>query len=98
LFGWNLQPLAPPDSLDPFVIDDSAGSRSRQFRDLAVAVAAILTPEFDDVGGQPFLVLSPRRNAALRQTILSEHAPNPALGHIQLGSSLADAGAGTRGA
>ena len=61
LFGRNFQPLAPPDPFDPLVVDDPACRRSQKLRDLPVAIAAILTGEFNDIGGQPFFVISPRR-------------------------------------
>jgi len=51
LFGGNLQPLAPPDPLDPLVVDDPARSCSQQLGDLGIAVTAILTGKLDDVGG-----------------------------------------------
>ncbi len=98
LLGGNFQPLAPPDALDPFVVDDPAGGRSQKLRDLPIAIAAIPAGEFNDVGSQPFLVISPRWNAALRRTVLSEHTADPSFGHIQLGSNMVDAGAATRGA
>ncbi len=98
LLGGNLQPLAPPDPFDPLVIDDPTSSRSQQLCDLAIAVATILTGELDDVGGQPLFVLSPHWNTALRRTMLSEHAADPALRHLKLGSDMINAGAATRGA
>ncbi len=49
LLGGNFQPLAPPDPLDPFVVDDPAGGRSQKFRDLPIAIAAILTGELNDL-------------------------------------------------
>ena len=98
LFGRNLQPLATPDAFDPLVVDGPARGRSQKLRDLPVAVAAILTGEFNDIGGQPFFVISPRRRPPLRRSVLSEHAANPALGHSQLRSNMIDAGAATRGA
>ncbi len=98
LLGGNFQPLAPPDPFDPFVVDNSAGGRSQKLCDLPIAVAAILAGELNDVGGQPFFVISPRWNAALRRTVLSERAADPSLGHFQLGSNMVDAGAATRGA
>jgi hypothetical protein len=82
LLGGNFQPLAPPDPFDPFVVDDPAGGRSQKFRDLPIAVAAILTGEFNDVGGQTFFVISPRWNAPLRRTVLSEHTAYPPLGQF----------------
>ena len=98
LFAGNFQPLAPPDPFDPFVVDDPAGGRSQKLRDLPIAVAAILTGELNDVGGQPFFVISPRRNAPLRRTVLSEHTADPSLGQFQLRSNMVNAGSATRGA
>ena len=97
LFGWHFQPLAPPDPLDPLVIDDPASGRSQELRDIPVAVAAILASEFDDVGGQSLFVISPRRRPPLRRSMLSEYAANPAFGQLQLRSDVIDAGASTRG-
>jgi hypothetical protein len=39
--GGDLQPLAPPDPLDPLVVDQPAGP-AQQLGDLAIAVPAIL--------------------------------------------------------
>jgi len=98
LFGGNIQPLAPPDALDPFVVDDPTRRRSQKLSDLPVAIAAVEAGEFDDVGGQPLLILSSCRNTALRRTVLPEHTADPALGHPQRGSNMVDAYATTRGA
>jgi len=96
LFGGDFQPLAPPDPLDPLIVDDPAYRRSQHLSDLTIAIAAILAGQFDDVGGQPFLVVWPRGNAALRGSVLSEHAANPSLGQLQLGSNIVDAGPAAR--
>lgn len=98
LFGWNFKPLASPDPLDPLVVDHPAGGRSQKLRDLPAAVAAILASEFDNVGGQSFFVISPRRRPPLRRTVLSEYPANPALGQLQLRSDVINAGAAARGA
>lgn len=98
LFGWNFQPLTSPDPFDPLVVDDPAGGRSQKLRNLPIAVAAILTGEFDNVGGQSLFVISPRRRPPLRRSMLSEYAANPALGQPQLRSNMIDANAATRGA
>ena len=97
LFGRNLQPLAPPDPFDPLVVDDPS-CIPQQLRDLAIAVAPILTSEFDDVGGEPLFIFSPGRNAPLRGTMLSEHPANPTLGHAHLNANVVYAGPTTRGA
>jgi hypothetical protein len=96
LSDGHLQPLAPPDPLDPLVVDDPACRRSQHLRDLPIAIAAILAGQFDDVGGQPLLVVLPLRNAALRGSVLPEHAADPPLGQLQLGSNMVDAGAAAR--
>jgi hypothetical protein len=38
----------------------------------------------------------PPRNAALRGSVLPEHAADPPLGQLQLGSNMVDAGAAAR--
>jgi hypothetical protein len=50
LFVGNLQALAPPDPLDPLVVDEPA-RLTQQRGDLAIAVAAVITGKLDDVGG-----------------------------------------------
>jgi hypothetical protein len=45
LLGGNFQPLAPPDPLDPFVVDDPAGGRSQKLRNLPIVIAAVPTGE-----------------------------------------------------
>src|SRR5208283_2262994 len=71
----------------------AARSRPQQFRDLPAAAAATLAGRFDEVGGRPFFVVRALGNAALRGSAPSEHAANPSLGHLQLGSNGVDAGA-----
>ena len=89
-FWRGLSALAPPDPLDPLVIDDPARCRSQQLRDLPIAIAAILPSQFDDVGGQPLLVVWPRRNAALRGSMCCPSiAGRPAVRTaLQLGSNM----------
>jgi hypothetical protein len=50
LLVGDLQPLTPPDPLDPLVIDAPARI-PQQSRDLAVAIPAILARQLDDIGG-----------------------------------------------
>jgi hypothetical protein len=93
----NLQPLASPDPLDPLVVDQPA-SATQQFGDLAIAVAAILPGQLDDIGRQPFLVITAPRDLALRRAMLAERRTGTALGDRQHASNMLDAGAATRGA
>jgi hypothetical protein len=86
--GGDLQPLAPPDPLDPLVVDQPAGP-AQQLRNLAIAIAAIPPGQLDDVGRQPLFILTaprgscaassdaaqaPHRHAARRSTARLEHA------------------------
>src|ERR1700687_5634849 len=66
LFRWNLQPLTPPDALDPLIIDQPA-RMAQQRRDLAIGVAAVLTSKLDDISGQTLFIISPRWRLALRR-------------------------------
>ena len=65
LFLGDLQPLPFPDPLDPPVTDRPAGL-PQQGSDLAIAIAAILAGELDDIGCQLFGILSAPRGLALR--------------------------------
>ena len=56
-----------------------------------IAIAAVPAGEFNDVGSQPLLVLSSRRNAALRRTVLPEHTAYSSFGQFQLRSNMTDA-------
>ena len=96
-FFGNLQPLAPPDPLDPLVVDQPARI-PQQRRDLAVAVTAIKTGEFNDVGGQPFFVFTAPRGLALCRAMLAERRASATLGDMQFMSDMLDTGAATRGA
>jgi hypothetical protein len=94
----HLQPLAPPDPLDALVVDHPARGRAQQLRDLAVAVAAVLARELDDVGREPFLVVPAPRAFALRRAVLAERSAHTALGDLELVSDVLEADAATRGA
>jgi hypothetical protein len=98
LLLWNLQPLTPPDPLDPLVINDPACLIPQHPGNLAVAVPAISASQFDDVGGQPLLVLAVFWLLALRRAVLSESRTGPALRHMKLTSNMLDAGTAACGA
>ena len=95
--GWNLQPLASPDPLDPLVVDEPAGS-AQQLGDLAIAITAILPGQLDNVGSQPLFIVTALRDLALSRAMLAERRTGAALGDGQLPSNMLDAGAATRGA
>jgi hypothetical protein len=77
--GRNLQPLASPDPLDPLVVDQPAGP-AQQLGDLAIAVAAILPGQFDEIGCQPRFIITALPDLALRRTMLAERRAGAALG------------------
>jgi len=95
--GGNLQPLASPDPLDPLVVDEPAGP-AQQLGDLAIAIAAILAGQLDDVGGQPLFIVTASRDLALCRAMLAERRTGATLGDRQLPSNMLNAGAATRGA
>jgi hypothetical protein len=97
LSARDLQPLAPPDPLDPLVVDQPAGL-AQQLGNLAIAVAAILPDQLDDVGGQPRFILTAPRDLALRRAMLTERGTGTPLGDRQCAANILDAGAATRGA
>jgi hypothetical protein len=95
LFGRNFQPFAPPDALDTLVIDLPASS-PQKLGNAPIAVSAILASKINDVGRQPFFVITAAWHFALRRTMLSENPANPALGHIQRLPGMLDACPATR--
>ena len=97
LFMGDLQPLALPDPLDPFVVDDPA-RLLQQPGDLAITVAAVLAGQCDNVGGEPLFVFSAPRYLALCRAMLPERRTGAALGDMHDFSDLLDIGASARGA
>src|SRR5690606_29900717 len=99
LFGWNLQPLLPPDALDPLVVDHPAHLAAQKLGDLAIAIAAIAAGQCDDVLGQLLLVVPAARNTPLRGAMLPQHEAYPALRHARHNSpDMVNAGTAARGA
>ena len=95
--GGDFQPLASPDPLDPLVVDQPAGP-TQKLGDLAIAVAAVLPGQLDDVVGQPRFIVTAPRDLALRRAMLPERRTGTALGNRQRSSNMLDAGTATRGA
>jgi len=97
LFVRNLQSLTLPNPFDPLVVDDPAGL-FQQPGDLAIAVAAILPGQGDQIGGQTFLVGAAPRHLALRRAMLPERRAGATLGDLQTLLNVIDAGAPAGGA
>jgi len=93
----NLEPLPSPDSLDPLDVHRPA-SPLQQRRDTAVAIAAILGGQRDDIGGQGRLIIRRRGNLALRGAVLPENPARKALRDSILGDHPVHAGTATSGA
>ena len=99
MFGLNLQPLLPPDSLGPLVIDYPACLAAQKLRDLALAIAALVAGKRDDVIDQLLLVVPAARDASLRGALLHQHAADPAFRDLrQYSPDMVDAGTAARGA
>ena len=98
LFGRNLQPLSSPDPLDPLVVDDPPRRRPQQLRDLAIAVAAVLPGQLDDIGREPFLVVTTLARLALRRAMLPERRAGTTLGDLEFAPNVLDNSTPARGA
>jgi pimeloyl-ACP methyl ester carboxylesterase len=93
LLMGNLQPFTLPDTLDPLVVDYPA--RLAQERgDLAVAIAAVVPGELDNIGCETLLVVTTTRDLAVRRAMLPERRTGATLGHMQPRSHLLDTGSG----
>ena len=71
LLAGHLQPLAPPQALDPLVVDQPAGV-AQQGGDPAIAVTTVPAGQLDHVRDQAILVVT-----AARDTALGRAAPAP---------------------
>jgi hypothetical protein len=65
---------------------------------LAVAVAAVLPGQFDDIGREPFLVVSALGSLTLRRAMLSERRTGTTLGYLEFAPNVLDCGTSARGA
>jgi hypothetical protein len=97
LLGWHLEPFPAPDPLDALDVHRPARG-AQESRDLAVAVAAILPRQGDDVGGQRLLVVSAPRYLALCRAMLAERLAGAAFGDVQLELQMLNTGASACGA
>ena len=97
LLARHLQPLPAPDALDPLDVHRPAGG-PQHGRDPAVAIAAILCGQRDDVGGQRRVIGAPFRRLSLRRAMLPQHPARQPLGHVELPHDVIDAAATAAGA
>jgi hypothetical protein len=82
LFGRDFQPFTSPDPLDALIVHGPAGALQK-FRDPAIAIPAVVAGQCDDMGGQPFFIITTTRLIALCRTVLAEHTTEPALGDAE---------------
>ena len=97
LFLGHLQPLAPPQALDPLVVDLPAGV-AQQGRDPPVTVTAVLAGQLDHVRNQAVLVVAAARDAALGRAMLPQHPASAAFRDPETVADMIDALAAARGA
>ena len=97
LFGGHLQPLAPPQALDPLVVDLPAGV-AQQGGDPPVSVATVLAGQRDHVRDQAVLVVAAARDAALGRAMLPQHPASAAFRDPEPVADMIDALAAARGA
>ena len=74
----------------------SQPARRSQLGDLAIAIAAILPGQLDEVGCQPLFIITALRDLTLCRTMLAERGTGATLGDGQLPSNVLDASAATR--
>ena len=98
LFGWNFEPLPSPDPFNPLVVDDPTSTRPKQPRDFAVAIAAILPGEFDDIGRQRRFIVAPLGRLALGRAVLAERRARATLGDLEFTPHVLDHGTAACGA
>jgi hypothetical protein len=87
----HLQPLLPPNALDPLVVGAPA-CRPQQGRDPAVAIPAIQFGKADDLVAQRRFVVRPARRLALRRAVLTQHLAGKPFRDPQPGRDMLDAG------
>ena len=97
LLPRHLQPLAPPQVLDPLVVDLPAGV-AQQGGDPPVSVAAVLAGQLDHVRHQAVLVVAAARDAALGRAMLPQHPAGAAFRDPEPVADMIDALAAARGA
>ena len=93
----HFEALPAPDPLDPLVVHQPARVL-QESRDFAVAIAAILARQLDEVSRERLFVLSAPRRLALCGAVLPERPAGAALGDGQHRPDVLDTGAPTRGA
>ncbi len=70
LFLWHFQPFPPPDAIDPLDVDMPT-SGNKHLADAAIAVAAVLRGQPDDIGRQGGLVIANLEMPSLRRARLT---------------------------
>ena len=93
----HLQPLPSPDPCDPLAVHHPAGTTHHR-RDAAIAVAAVLEGERDDVSGKRRLIVTGLGDLALRGAMLAENPACKTLRDAVLDDDSVDASTTTGGA
>jgi len=93
----NFEPLTPPYPFNPFDVHHPARTVQHR-RDAAIAIAAILESERDDVGGQCRFVIRCLRDLALRGSMLTKNLACPSFGHAKFVDHMIHTGTAACGA
>jgi len=97
LLAGDLQPLTPPDPLDPLVIHPPARA-AQQGGDPPVAIAAVGSGQTHDRIRQSLLVTGHERVIAVRRARLAERPADTTLGDVELLPDSLDTAPAPRGA
>ena len=97
LFLGNLQPLPPPDALNPFGIHMPTFG-SQQGSDPSITVSAILAGQADDRCRQSIFVRPATRYLALGRAMLADNTTRSAFRDTQFGLKMINALPATGGA
>jgi hypothetical protein len=93
----NLQPLAPPDTFDPLVVDQPTFG-SKQCRDTAIAIATVPTGKTHDIGRQFGLVIARHQPSSLGRPGLAQISASPSLRQTVLLTNMGHTAPATLGA
>ena len=98
-FGCLLGTFSPSSRHALDALDVHLPTSGPQHRgDPAVALAAVLGRQRDDIRGERRVVVTPARRLALRGTVLPQYAARHPLGHVELRHDVSDAAATAGGA
>jgi hypothetical protein len=94
---WDFQPLSPPYSLNPFVVDEPADTL-QQCYDSPISVAAVLSGKLYNICPERFFITFYSHLIPLYCSGLSDNLTGSALGYLKLFLNMLDTAAASKGA